>query len=102
MDTSTLAATILAVGGLLPVLIAVVQQPKWSAKTRSIMTVLVSGLAGLVTYVSTNGLNFGDVPTLVTTVVGIILASVASYESIWKKVGTTKAIELATSPSQTE
>lgn len=97
MIETELIAIILSVGSLLPLLIAVVNQPHWSAKVRTILSVAVSGLAGLVTYVTENGLEFDSASAVVVAVVGVILASVASYQSIWKPSGIARRIENATS-----
>lgn len=84
---------ILAVGALLPLLISVVQQPRWSDRTRTILAVVIAALAGLVTYVTEHGLDFHDQTALVTTVVGVILASATAYKTLWKPVGLAPAIE---------
>lgn len=99
--STELVAIILAVGGLLPLLTSVVQQPRWSARTRTIMSVVVSTIAGLVTYVSSEGLNFDSPSAIVATVVGIIITSAAAYKALWKPTGATQAIEGATSSSGT-
>lgn len=97
MIQTEIVATILAVGGLLPLLIAVVNQPHWSARTRTILAVIVSGLSGLVTYVTENGLVFESTSSVVTVVVGIILTSVTAYQTIWKPSGVARKIENITS-----
>lgn len=89
---------ILAVGGLLPLLTAVFQQPKWSSRTRATMSVIISVLAGLVAYVSANGMAFDSASAVVVFVVGVILASAASYESVWKPTGIAGSIENSTAP----
>lgn len=96
LDTH-LVAIILAVGGLLPLLTAAVQQPKWDTRTRTWMAVGVSLLAGLVTYVSQFGLNWQNPSALVTTIVGVIIAASTSYKTIWKPAGVAPAVEALTS-----
>lgn len=98
MFEAELVATILSVGALLPLLIAVVNQPHWSARTRTILSVLVSGIGGLVTYVSQEGLNFDSASAVIAVVVGVILASASTYQTIWKPVGIARKIENSTSP----
>lgn len=90
---------ILAVGTLLPLLTAVVEQPRWSRSTRAVMSVAISVIAGLVAYVSQHGLEFSSVSSVVVFVIGVVLASAASYESIWKPTGVASSIEQKTAPS---
>jgi uncharacterized membrane protein (DUF441 family) len=97
--STELVAIILSVGGLLPLLTSVVEQPQWSARTRTVMSVIVSIIAGIVTYVSAEGLHFESPSAIVATVVGVIITSAASYKTLWKPTGATQAIEDATSPS---
>lgn len=97
--STELVAIILSVGGLLPLLTSVVEQPQWSARTRTVMSVIVSIIAGIVTYVSAEGLHFESPSAIVATVVGVIITSAAAYKTLWKPTGTTQAIEDATSPS---
>lgn len=100
MIEADLVAIILAVGGLLPLLTAVAQQPQWSARTRTFIGVIVATIAGVVTYVTQFGLDLSKPSAIVTTIVGIILASVAAYQSIWKPSGISSKIENATSRTQ--
>ena len=93
-----LVATILALGAALPLLTSVVQQPQWSASVRTWSSVAVSILAGLVAYVTQFGLDFSAPSTVVSTVIGVVLASAASYKTIWKPSGVAAAIENSTSP----
>lgn len=97
--STELVAIILSVGGLLPLLTSVVEQPQWSARTRTVMSVIVSIIAGIVTYVSAEGLHFESPSAIVATVVGVIITSAAAYKTLWKPTGATQAIEDATSPA---
>ena len=92
-----LIAVILSVGALLPLLTAVLQQPSWSDKTRTVAGIGVSALAGLVSYVSVNGLDFSTPSAIVASVVGVIIAAAASYRTIWKPSGVAPIIEAKTS-----
>lgn len=99
MIQTELVAIILSVGGLLPLLIAVVNQPHWSARVRTILSVAVSALAGLVTYVSENGLAFESASSAIAVVVGVILTTATAYQTIWKPSGVARKIENSTSPN---
>ena len=61
------------------------------------MSVAVSTLAGLVAYVTQFGLELTSVSTIVTFVVGVILASATAYRNLWKPTGVAPAIEASTS-----
>lgn len=93
------ASVILALGGLLPLLTAALEQPGWSARTRTWVSVAVSVLAGLVAYVTQNGLDFSSPSLIVTFLVGVTLASATSYKTLWKPSGVADKIENATSRS---
>ena len=97
MITTEIVAIILALGTLLPLLTSIVNQPRWSAKTRTVMSVAVSTLAGLVAYVTQFGFELTSVSTIVTFVVGVILASATAYRNLWKPTGVAPAIEASTS-----
>lgn len=99
MDTAQLASLIVAVGAALPLLTSLVEQPTWSTRTRTVVGVIMSILAGLVTYVTQYGLDFSNVAALVTTIVGIALASGAAYKTIWQPSGIAPALEGKTSPT---
>lgn len=92
-----LVASILAIGPLLSLLISVVNQPQWSARTRTIMSVAVSALGGIVTYVAESGLDFSSPSAIIAAVVGMILATSVAYRNIWKPTGVARAIEYTTS-----
>lgn len=94
-----LIASILVIGSLLPLLISIVNQPQWSSRTRTIMSVGVSILAGVVAYVSENGLDFSTPSNIVATIVGTVLATSVAYRNIWKPTGVAHAIEFGTSPT---
>lgn len=97
MIQTEIVAIIMAVGGLIPLLTSVVQQPHWSARARTVIGALVATLAGVVTYVTQFGLEITSASTAVTVVVGVVLASVTAYQSIWKPSGVARSIEDATS-----
>jgi hypothetical protein len=98
MNTAEFAGIIITVGALLPLLTSIVQQQTWSTPTRTIVAVLMSVLAGLVTYVSSYGLDFTNPGAIVATVVGVALASGAAYKTIWQPSGVAPALEGRTSP----
>jgi len=99
MTIEQTVALILAIGTLLPLVTAIVQQKHWSTRTRTIIGVGMSILAGLVAWVSIHGLNVADLPGILSTVLGVTIAALAAYEGVWKPTGLANAIEVATSPT---
>ncbi|MGW7090118.1 hypothetical protein ACWGH2_42415 [Streptomyces sp. NPDC054871] len=91
-------ATGSAVGGLLPLVTAVVQQPRWSANVKKAVAVVSALIAGVVTVISTGGLEQFQhgLPTL-ATFVGVLAVSQSAYDLIWKPSLVAPAIEAATS-----
>lgn len=85
----------LVVGFVIPPLLAVVQQPSWSAKWRAVVMFVVALLAGAGTAFFTDQFEGKDVTT---SVLIVLVTAIATYESFWKKTGIAPAIEKATSP----
>jgi hypothetical protein len=91
---------------LLPLVLAVIQQPSWSKTTRSFVAFLVSGVVAL------GNLYFNDVTiwdssnidTVIGSVLTVFVATIAFYRGFWRTTGDTAAesitgkIELKTSP----
>lgn len=92
-------ATVVGVGTLLPLLTAVVQQPQWSDKVRTIIGVLVSLIAGAIVYVQSYGLDLSSPSRIIAVAGGIIVAAGAAYRALWKPSGLSSLIESKTSPS---
>ncbi|MGW7596234.1 hypothetical protein [Streptomyces rubiginosohelvolus] len=98
-STLQLGGTGSAVGGLRPLITAVVQRPEWSVRAKKIVAALMALLAGVATVASTNGLGQlqHGLPTLGT--IGAVLAvSPSAHDLIWKPSGIAPAIESITSP----
>lgn len=88
----------LVLGVVMPILTSIVQQPKWSSRTRTIVAWVLSAVGGVVTCLA-NG-SFHEGQTLVATIAVVLVASQATYIG-WKKTGLTGSIESATSPGST-
>lgn len=85
------------VGALLPLLTAVVQRPAWSADTKKVVAVVAALVAGVATVAGTGGLEqlqHGR-PTL-ATITGVLVASQASYDVLWKPAKLAPWIEAVT------
>lgn len=95
---SDTASWALLAGVLTPLLTSLVQQPKWSRRTRVIVSVIVSAAIGLLTLLANGSLNDGP-QTALSAVTLVIVAASASYKTIWEPMGVAPAIESATSPS---
>lgn len=93
-----LAMWTLIVGTLLPPLIAAVQQPTWSSRTRSIVTVGTCLVAGFGTAWLGDALRG---VSLVTTVLTVLVTALATYQGFWKPTGIAPTVESLTSGTNT-
>ncbi|MDN4646460.1 hypothetical protein [Arthrobacter sp. PsM3] len=104
MDAATLQALaalgpvalwLMAVGFFSPLVIAVIQQSRWSARRQSILAFLFYVVVAAVT-AYLNGI-FTAVG-LVTAVLIVFVVASTAYKNLWKPTGAAPAIEAATSP----
>jgi hypothetical protein len=95
-DTASWAALI---GAVLPILIAIVQQPRWSSQVRQVIAVGVAALGGVGTVLASG--NF-DAQNWLVTLVAVIGAAQASYALIFKPSGVAAKIEEKTSTDKGE
>ena len=86
----------LIVGFLTPLLTAAVQQPKWTSRTRALVQVAVAIVIGAGTAWFNDQID--STKGVTTAILVVLVASMSSYESVWKKTGATAKIEQATSP----
>lgn len=94
--TTDLAMWTSLVSFLLPVLVAVIQQPRWQPRTRALVAALSSVVAGVGTvYLTDPGALDAGLTT--TVVLSMLVASTAVYRAWWKPVGI-RVLESATSP----
>lgn len=93
-----LEALTLIVGFFLPPVIAIIQQPTWSEGARSVVTVIICSIVGLLTVYIEQGheLHFGK--QLLGQIAQVIIAAQAAYVAFWKR-HVAPAIERLTSPS---
>lgn len=88
-----------AIAGILsPLIISVVQQPKWSGQTRVLVHLAASVAIGLLTCLA-NGTLDSNVQTVLSVIAVVLVSSSAAYGSIFKPSGIAAAIENGTSPS---
>lgn len=85
----------LLVGALLPMLVAVVQQPKWPNWFRAAVGVAASVVAGFVTTYLTLDSALWD-QGMVHAILLVAVASWASYVSFWKPTSVAPTIEAKT------
>ena len=85
------------VGFFVPVVVSVVQQPKWMPRTRALGAVLISGIAGLGTVYFTTPSLF-DTGITATVMLTVAMAATAAYNTFSKPVGI-RTLEDLTSPS---
>jgi hypothetical protein len=98
-STLHLVGTGSAVGGLMPLVTAVVQRPEWSVRAKKTVAVVMALVAGVVTVAADGGLEQFQhgVPTL-ATIAAVLAVSQSAHDLIWKPSGVAPAIESATSP----
>lgn len=85
----------LIVGTLMPPLMAIIQQPKWSQPLRSLVMVGSSILVGAGTAFFEDGQNFHG-KTILQSVLVVAVAAIATYHGFWKPTGIAPKIETAT------
>lgn len=85
----------LALGFVAPLAIAVIQQPRWTARQRWAVGWLCAIIIGVLTCLANGTLDQGD--TVLRTLIIVIVASQAAYAG-WKR-GPAPVIERATSPA---
>lgn len=86
----------LIVGVLTPPVVAIVQQPSWSTRTRSYVGVAVAVVFAVLTCLVDGSIGQGQ--TVLATIAAVLVASQTTYRELWRKIGVTGAIEHATSP----
>ena len=86
----------LLVGFLLPLVTAVVQQPKWSSAVRASVGALMAIVFGLATSYFDGSL--GDASNTIGAVLVVGLASLTFYKQFWTPTKIAPNIEAATSP----
>lgn len=105
-NTLTLSAAIAGLLGVLtPPLTAVVQQPKWTPRTRSIVALIVAAVLGTAATIAQGVFRVGvgadgrvDWASLIATITAVYVASQAAYQALWKPTGVAPAVEVRTSP----
>ena len=92
---SNAAMWALIVGFFLPHVIAVVQQPDWSAGLRSVVTFLAClGAAVGTVLIQNDGWSWHD---WVSSSLLILVTAIATYKGLWKPTGIAPAVEASTS-----
>lgn len=86
----------LILGTITPPLISILQQPPWSKPLRALVTLLVCCAIGF-----GNVWFHGDLSgtPLVTSILVVLVATLATFRNFWRPLGVTGAIESATSPT---
>lgn len=92
---SNLAMWSLIVGFFTPIVVAVIQQPKWSSGARAVITFLFCIITGGVT-TALQGALTGE--RLVSSVLLILVTAITTYKGLWQPTGAAPALERATTP----
>lgn len=90
---SNLAQWSALVGFLVPLVIAIIQQTHWGRTIRTIVGVVSSLAAAVVTAAVQNNLNWN---TWATSAIWIVTTAMVSYRTIWVPLGAAPFIEAKT------
>lgn len=95
---NTLQVWSLVLGFLVPPILAVIQQPKWSQQVRSLVTF---GFALLVGFgnVWLNG-DLSKAADWTSAILIVLISAISTYKGFWKPSGIAPAIETKTSTTQ--
>lgn len=86
----------LIIGTLMPPLMALVQQPRWTNTVRSVVMVISSIIVGAGTAYFENDQVFVG-KSVLQAILTVAIAAIASYHGFWKPTGIAPKIEQATS-----
>lgn len=89
----------LLVGFLAPLVIAVIQQPKWKQSTRALVTAICSIVGGGLTAYFEG--SFDDKSDVIGSILLVGVAAMTFYAKFWKQTRVAPAIEALTSPNAT-
>lgn len=88
-------ALAVVVGFLSPLVLAMLQQPRWSNGVRSLVTFLWAAVVSLLILGVAGSLSGR---TWVSATLLVLVVTIATYQGFWKQTGVTRKIEAATSP----
>lgn len=92
----------LVVGFFSPVVISILQQPRWPDSMRATVAFLFSAVVAVVTYMLNGGsFAFDNARGLVTSILTVLVTTIATYKGFWKPTGISPAVESNTSPRST-
>lgn len=100
-NLSNLAMWAMIVGFISPPVLAFIQQPGWSDKTRAAVAFVFSALTSLGTLWFDDTLGFHaalDLDNYITAFLLTFVTTITTYRNFWKPTNVAPAIELATSP----
>lgn len=92
-DTASWA---LILGILTPLVVSVVQQPKWPEQLRAGVAAVAAVVVGVVTILANGG--FSDTSGVLGILALVLVASNTAYKTLWKPLGVAPLIEAKTSP----
>jgi hypothetical protein len=87
-------------GVFTPLLTSIVQRPNWTKQKRTVVGVLVSVVIGVLTCLADGSLDHAA--TVLMTLTAVVVASAATYKTLWQPSGIAGGIENATSPQSSK
>lgn len=94
-ELGNLAMWSLIVGFLSPIVISLIQQPRWSDGVRAFVAFIFCAVAGIPTAYFAGDLEGKD---YVTSGLLILVTAITSYRNFWKPTAIAPSIEASTSP----
>lgn len=81
------------VGVLLPLVIAFLNRPTFPTWLRGLIMLIISIIAGMITYGLKNEWDFTSGPAVLTAVIGVVAATQVAYHALWQPNGIAGKIE---------
>lgn len=101
-DMSSVTAWSVLLGIITPFLVAIVNNPRWSANTKRYVSMGIAVLVGMMNLIVNNALtNWSDFSLngVLVNLVLVIGAAQTAYALLWKPTGAADKVEAATSPT---
>jgi hypothetical protein len=83
-------------GLVIPHVQAILQKPLWSPRVKSLLTVAISAILGLISYAAANGFGWigtWDAYEIIAWIMGVYAASALIYARLLRPVGSTDYLE---------
>lgn len=94
---SDLEMWMLVVGFFSPVVISILQQPRWPDGLRAVVAFVFCAIVATVTYWLNGGVfDFENTKQIVTSALIVLVTTISTYKGFWKPTGISPAVESST------